>query len=100
MARSSGLRTRFLLLETRAPDPCLERLPNLLRRDPGFGPEHKQMIEEIGAFLGEPRSVAAHALDHHLDRLLAELLRDLGCTLAEELRRIRRGGIAAATTGD
>ena len=51
--------------------------PHLRRRNPGFGPQNQQVIEQIGALANEVLSAAAKRRDHRLDRLFAELLRDV-----------------------
>ena len=59
-------------------------------RDAGLGPQHQQVVEQVGAFADQRGAVAAHRLDHRLDRLLAELLGDLRPGRARTAWRCRR----------
>src|SRR5580658_2395656 len=98
----SALRSqpRFFLGNPRAAGAGVERPPDILRRDTRRSPEHEQVIEEVGALGNDALSIAARSFDHRLDRLLAELLRDLDAALCKELRRVRRCSIAALAAGD
>src|SRR3712207_1840100 len=85
-----------LLLDARARAAALQLGPHRLGREPLIGPQHEQVIEEVGALMREFRRVPFAAGDHRLDRLLAQLLRDLGRALLEQLGGVRALGIAAA----
>ena len=66
--------------------------PDLLRPDAGLGPEHDEMIEQVGALADHRLAVAVHRVDHDLDRLLRQLLGDLRSAGAHQPRgaRLRR----------
>ena len=51
---------------------------DVLRPDAGLGPEHDQIVEQIGAFADHRLAIAVHGVDDDLDRLLGELLGHLG----------------------
>jgi hypothetical protein len=60
----------------------------IARGNPGSGPQHQQVIEQVGALAGKRRRVVSDTLDYCLDRLFAELLGNLGSTAGKEARRI------------
>ena len=70
------------------------------RLEARIGPQHQQMIEQVGGFLGQLPLIAGHRLDHRLDRLLAQFLRDLGPPAKEQLGGIGGFRIGAAPVED
>ena len=57
---------------------------------PAAGPQHQQMIEQVGAFRRQFLATFGERRDHHLDGFLAGLLGDLGAALGEAVGRYRR----------
>jgi len=51
-----------------------ERRVDLFGREIACGPQHEQMIEEIGRFIGQRGLVLRHRGETRLDGLLAQLL--------------------------
>src|ERR1700758_1102794 len=62
----------------------------------GGGPQHQQMIEQIGALADECGRVLSNTLDDRFNRLLTELLSNLRPAAGEEPRGIGSLRIGAA----
>src|SRR3546814_6068707 len=52
----------------------VQRRPDVGRCDPGGGPQHQQVVEQVGGLGDDAVTAPACALDHGLNRLLADLL--------------------------
>jgi hypothetical protein len=70
--------------------PSLHLGPDLAGLDAGLDPKRHQIVDQIGAFLDHRLGVALDGVDHHLDRLLGQLLGHLAAAGAQQLRGPRR----------
>ena len=66
-------------------------VPNLVRRDTAFAPEHDEMVNEIGALAHDAAGAVAQALESDLARLLDELLAHFPLAAFEKLGGARMG---------
>src|SRR3989440_4684349 len=66
---------------------------------PGFE-QHDEMIQQVRRLAREARPVLGGGGDHCLDRLLADLLGDLGHPVSEEPRRVGPRRLVAGALGD
>src|SRR5437773_443267 len=66
---------------------------------PGFE-QHYEMIQQVRRLARQARPVLAGGGDHRLDRLLADLLGDLGHPVSEQPRRVGPRRLVAGALGD
>ena len=64
---------------------------DVIRLDAGIGPQHHQVVQQIGGLIRQLPFIATHRLDHRFDRFLTQLLGDLGGTTGKQL-----GGIGSS----
>src|SRR6185312_10910095 len=67
--------------------------PDVVRTHPRMGPEHHEVVDEIGAFAHNRLGLAVHGVDDDFDRLFRELLGHFGPAGAKQLRGPRFGGV-------
>jgi hypothetical protein len=70
--------------------------PHVLGRDAGRDPQYHQVVEQIRALAHQRVAAAVERVDHHLERLLAEFLGDLGTSGVQQPRGARGSGIGMA----
>jgi hypothetical protein len=63
--------------------------PHVLGVNAGCGPEHHEVVEQIGALTHDRIGMAVHRVDRHLDRFLGQLLRHLAAARAQQPGRPR-----------
>ena len=84
---------RKLLGNAQEPLTALHLRPHVLGVNAGRGPQHHEVVEQIGALAHDQIRMAVHGIHRHLDRFLGQLLRHLAAARAQQPGRPRGRGI-------
>src|SRR3546814_181358 len=94
--RALFLRTRGLFGNAGNALAALQGRPHLGRLYAAGGPQHQQVVEQVGRLVHHALPATARSFDHRLHRFLADLLGDLVEAAMEQARGVRAVGIGAA----